>query len=122
MHVAGFDKGNAAVLILSTDELKILWDVGITVDGVQYRIAVVYIIGDGPGLCKIMCTTGQSLWTIPGRSALYMQVTGDIFPQTVVAPKLDVSSKQTDADHLRPTEYTNSSLHQELRLKDKISL
>ena len=76
MHVAGFDKGNAAVLILSTDELKILWDVGITVDGVQYRIAVVYIIGDGPGLCKIMCTTGHSLWTIPGRSALYMQVTG----------------------------------------------
>lgn len=60
MHLASFDTGSEAALILFARELKDLWDHPIVCKrtNVRYRLFLLQILADGPGLCKITKTTG----------------------------------------------------------------
>lgn len=60
LHLASFDTGSEAALILFARELLDLWENPIicTKTHKKYRLAMLQIIADGPGLCKVTKTTG----------------------------------------------------------------
>jgi hypothetical protein len=65
MHLASFDTGTDAALILFARELLDMWNNPIKQNREPYktyRLALLQIIADGPGLCKITHTTGASAY------------------------------------------------------------
>ena len=63
MHVATLDSGNDGALQLFADELKDLWDNPIIIDDLKFRVALVYIAMDGPGLSKFTCSGGHGSYS-----------------------------------------------------------
>jgi hypothetical protein len=62
MHLASFDTGSDAALILFARELLDLWENPIICQKTRkkYRLCMLQILADGPGLCKVTKTTGCS--------------------------------------------------------------
>jgi hypothetical protein len=63
MHLASFDTGSDAALILFARELLDMWRNPIQQSVApfkKYKLALLQILADGPGLCKITHTTGAS--------------------------------------------------------------
>jgi hypothetical protein len=64
LHLASFDTGSEAALILFSRDLEDLWQHPIQCSRTRklYRVVLMQLLADGPGLCKITHTTGASAY------------------------------------------------------------
>ncbi len=58
LHVVTLCNGSKASLRLMVEELKLLWNIGITIDGITWKVGIVNGVWDGKGYEKVTCCQG----------------------------------------------------------------
>jgi hypothetical protein len=56
LHLLALDDGSICVWETVVEEFNYLWRVGVVHNGIRYRVAIIRVTLDGPGLQKLTCT------------------------------------------------------------------